>query len=111
MCAVSATHNESGDIPYFWFAIHQAQIEFMEPAKTPYVCLGCASAETTLLIPLSVVAGILDSVSVTKTEGRQHWHIVIQKRAGRFVARLLGVKYGPDFTDYNMGANAAASIQ
>ena len=55
MCAVSATHKESGDVPYFWFALHRAQIEFLEAAQSPYVCFGCASAETTLLIPLPVV--------------------------------------------------------
>jgi hypothetical protein len=46
MCAVSATHKGSGDIPYFWSAPHRAQIEFLEAAQSPYVCLGCASSET-----------------------------------------------------------------
>jgi hypothetical protein len=111
MCAVSATHNESGDIPYFWFAFHRAQLEFLETAKFPYVCLGCASSETTLLIPLSALQGALDLLSMTKTEDRQYWHIVIQKKLGKFIVRLLGAKDGPDLTEFNIGvaAKVAAS--
>jgi hypothetical protein len=105
-CAVSTTHKESGDVPYFWFALHRAQIEFLENAKSPYVCFGCASAETTLLIPLSVIHGLLESISVTKTDDRHYWHIVIQKKLGRFIIRLLGGKDGPDVTEYNVGAAA-----
>lgn len=104
-CAVSATHKESGDVPYFWFALHRAQIEFLETARSPYTCFGCASAETTLLIPLLVVRDLLDSISVTKTEDRHYWHIVIQK----FVIRLLGGKDGPDATEYNVGSAAKPS--
>ena len=28
-CAVPTPHNESGDVPYFWFALHRAQIDFL----------------------------------------------------------------------------------
>jgi len=110
MCAVSATHKESGDVPYFWFALHRAQIEFLEAAHSPYVCFGCAAAETTLLIPLPVVRDLLESVSVTKTDDRHYWHIVIQKKLGKFIIRLLGAKDGPDFTEYNIGAAAKATV-
>ena len=103
-CAVSAPHNESGDVPYFWFALHRAQIDFLEAAQSAYVCFGCASAETTLLIPLPEVLGLLESVSVTKTEDRHYWHIVIQKKLGKFVIRLLGARDGPDCTQYNIGS-------
>jgi uncharacterized protein with ParB-like and HNH nuclease domain len=104
MCAVSATHKESGDIPYFWFALHRAQIEFLEAAQSPYVCLGCASSATTLLVPLPILKAVLQSVSVTKTEDRDYWHIVIQKKVGKYVLRLLGGKDGPDLTEYNIGS-------
>ena len=103
MCAVSATHKESGDVPYFWFALHGAHLAFLEPAESPYICLGCSSAETTLLVPLSAIRSCLDLLSVTKTEDRQYWHIVIQKKMGRFVLRLLGGKDGPDLTGFNIG--------
>jgi Protein of unknown function (DUF1524) len=110
MCAVSATHKESGDVPYFWFALHRAQLEFLEAAQSPYICFGCASSETTLLIPLPAIRGILDSISVTKTEDRDYWHIVIQKKMGKFIIRLLGAKDGPDLTEYNIGAAAKATV-
>ncbi|MBN8734007.1 MAG: DUF262 domain-containing protein [Acidobacteria bacterium] len=109
-CAVSATHKETGDIPYFWFALHRAQVDFLDPAESPYTCFGCASAETTLLVPLPVIRDILDSISMTKTEDREYWHIVIQKKQGKFILRLLGSKDGPDLTSYNIGAAAKASI-
>ncbi len=104
MCAVSATHKESGDIPYFWFALHRAQVEFLETAQSPYTCFGCASAETTLLVPLPVISATLGSISVTKTDDRDYWHIVIQKKQGRFILRLLGAKDGPDLTEYNISS-------
>ena len=111
MCAVSATHKESGDVPYFWFALHRAQVDFLDTAQSPYVCFGCASSETTLLVPLPVILSILDSISVTKTEDRDYWHIVIQKKQGRFVIRLLGAKDGPDLTEYNIGSATKTTVK
>jgi hypothetical protein len=110
MCAVSATHKETGDIPYFWFALHRAQVDFLDTAQSPYTCFGCASAETTLLVPLPVIRGVLDSISVTKTEDRDYWHIVIQKKQSKFIIRLLGGKDGPDLTAYNIGSAAKATV-
>jgi hypothetical protein len=110
MCAVSATHKETGDVPYFWFALHRAQVEFLETAKSPFVCLGCASSETTLLVPLPVIRGTLDLISVTKTDDREYWHIVIQKKSGKFIVRLLGAKDGPDLTEYNIGSAAKVTV-
>jgi hypothetical protein len=103
MCAVSATHKESGDVPYFWFALHGAQLEFLDTAESPYICLGCCSAETTLLVPLSAIRSCLDLLSVTRTEDREYWHIVIQKKMGGFFLRLLGGKDGPDLTEFDIG--------
>jgi hypothetical protein len=110
MCAVSATHNESGEVPYFWFALHNAQLEFLDTAKSPYICLGCSSAKTTLLVPLSAVRSSLGLLSITKTEDRQYWHIVIQKRLGKFVIRLLGARDGPDLTEFDIGSNGTSVI-
>lgn len=109
-CAVSATHNESGDVPYFWFALHRTHVEFLETAQSPYVCLGCSSSETTLMIPLSAIRGFLDLVSMTNTEDRHYWHIVIQKKLGKFILRLLQGKDGPDLTEFNIGSAASTSV-
>ena len=90
-------------MPSTWFALHVVQLEFLDTAESPYICLGCSSPETTLLVPLSAIRSCIDSLSVTKTEDRQYWHIVIQKKMGRFVLRLLGGNDGPDLTGFNIG--------
>jgi hypothetical protein len=61
------------------------------------------------LIPLPVLRNLVDSVSVTKTEDRHYCHIVVQKKIGRFVVRLLGGKDGPDLTEFNIGAATQAA--
>jgi hypothetical protein len=109
MCAVSAEHNEAGGIPYYWFAFHKTQLEFLHQAATPWVCLGCGSAETTLLLGLSELQDSLELLSVTKTEDRHYWHIVVQRKAGRLLLRLLGGTDGPDLTDFNIGTVARSA--
>lgn len=100
-CAVSALHVESRDTPYFWFGFNSSQQDFLRTAEQPFVCLGCASAETTLLVPLAVIQSLLDSMSIS--EVAQHRHIVVQKKMGRLVLLLLGGKDGPDLTEFNIG--------
>ena len=100
MCAVSTEHNETGGTPYFWFALHKTQLVFLQESSMAWVCLGCGSAEVTLLVPLPELINNLALLSVTKTEDRHYWHIVIFKRMGRLVLRLLGAQDGPDLTDF-----------
>ena len=38
VCAVSAEHNESGGTPYFWFAVHLKQLEFLDAAPSAWLC-------------------------------------------------------------------------
>jgi hypothetical protein len=104
MCAVSGIHEESRDLPYFWFGFHVSQLEFLTAAEQPYVCLGCSSAETTLLVPLAVIQGSLDSMSISAVV--QHRHIVVQEKMGRLILRLLGGKDGADLTEFNIGSVA-----
>jgi hypothetical protein len=109
-CAVSTAHDESRELPYFWFGLHKAQVEFLSKSRSPYLCLGCSSAQSTLLVPLPVVLNILSQVSVTKTDDRQYWHLVIQKRSGRFVLRLLGGQDGPDLTEFDIGSGSKSAV-
>lgn len=104
MCAVSAEHNETGGTPYFWFAFHKTQLDFLQQSEKAWISLGCGSAETTLLIGLPEISNNLALMSITKTEDRHYWHIVIAKRMGRLVLHLLGGTDGPDLTDFNIGA-------
>jgi hypothetical protein len=100
VCAVSGMHGEGNEYPYYWFAFHRAQLEFLTASKKPFVCLGCGAAAATLLMPLSVLLPHLSSISITEQDDRYYWHIVIQKKADRLVLRLLGGVDGPDLTDY-----------
>jgi hypothetical protein len=109
MCAVSGEHNEAGGIPYYWFALHKYQLEFLRQAEMPWICLGCGSAETTLLFLLSEIRDSLDLLSVTKAEDRYYWHLVLQKRSGRLVLRLLGGVDGPDLTGFDIGQHPSAA--
>jgi hypothetical protein len=102
VCAVSAEHNENADTPYYWYGFHQTQLEFLEGVAKSWVCLGCGSPETTLLIPLSSLRVVLSQMSVTKTEDRYYWHLVVHKKNGKLILRLLGGQEGPELTAFQV---------
>ena len=103
-CAVSAIHAKPRDTPNFWFGFHPRHLEFLKDAEVSYVCLGCSSSETTLLVPLASIQSFLDSMSASVAA--QHRHIVVQKKAGRFILRLLDGKDGPDLSEFNIGSGS-----
>ena len=49
-------------------------------------------------------------MSATKTEDRHYWHIVIAKRMGNLIVRLLGGTDGPDLTDSNIGTSIKPTL-
>jgi uncharacterized protein with ParB-like and HNH nuclease domain len=100
VCAVSAEHNETGGVPYFWFALHLKQIEFMDAAPSAWLCFGCGSPGQTLIVPESVVKPFLGQMSLSTGEDRHYWHVVVQRRNGKLILRLLGAIDGPDLTEY-----------
>jgi uncharacterized protein with ParB-like and HNH nuclease domain len=100
VCAVSTEHDEEGNTPYFWFAFHLRQLEFLECAPEAFLCLGCGSPGSTLLIPLSVLKPLLKQMSESTGEDRHYWHVVVQKKNGNLPLRLLGSVDGPDLTDF-----------
>ena len=100
VCAVSAEHNESGGTPYFWFAVHFKQLEFLEASPSAWLCLGCGSAGQTLLVPPSVIKPFLAQMSESTGDDRHYWHVVVQRKNGRLVLRLLGAIEGPDLTEF-----------
>jgi uncharacterized protein with ParB-like and HNH nuclease domain len=102
VCAVSGEHKETSGTPYYWFAFHRSQLDFLSMSEKSFICLGCGSASYTLLVPLAILQASLGSLSVTKSDTRHYWHIVIQRKSGRLVLRLLGGSDGPDLTDYNL---------
>ena len=96
VCAVSALHRENGGGPYFWFSVHQSQIDFLRQAPSSWFCFGCGSAKNTLLIPASDVEELLPNLSGSAEEGRRYWHVVVQNRDGAFSLRLPGAIDGPN---------------
>jgi hypothetical protein len=100
VCAVSAEHNESGGIPYFWFGVRHSQLEFLEQAPSAWLCLGCGSAKQTLLVPPSVITPLLPQMSETTRENRELWHVVVHRKNGKLVLRLLGGIDGPDLSQF-----------
>jgi hypothetical protein len=110
ICAVSGEHNESSGIPYYWFAVHRNQLKFLESSAAPWICLGCGSAESTLLLPLSLLQKEFEFMSVTHKDDRHYWHVVIQKKNSGLILRLLGAKDGPDLTGYNVAASVPQSV-
>jgi uncharacterized protein with ParB-like and HNH nuclease domain len=100
VCAVSAEHNESGGIPYFWFAVHFKQLVFLEAAPSAWLCFGCGSSGQTLVVPALVVKPLLAKMSVSTGDDRHYWHVVVQRRNGKLVLRLLGAVDGPDLTEF-----------
>jgi hypothetical protein len=100
VCAVSAEHNEGGGIPYFWFAVHLKQLEFLEGASSAWLCFGCGSPRQTLLVPASFIKPFLTQMSVSTGDDRHYWHVVIQGKGGKLVLRLLGAIDGPDLTEF-----------
>jgi hypothetical protein len=99
VCAVSAEHNETGGTPYFWFAVHLRQLEFLDAAPSSWLCFGCGSAKQTLLIQVATIKPLFSQMSVSTGEDRHYWHVVVQKKNGKLVLRLLGALDGPDLTE------------
>jgi hypothetical protein len=53
-----------------------------------------------LVMPVSIVKPYLSQMSVSTGEDRHYWHLLVQRRNGRFVLRLLGATDGPDLTEF-----------
>jgi hypothetical protein len=93
-------YNESGGIPYFWFAVHLKQLEFLKAAPSGWLCFGCGSPGQTLVVPASVIKPLLTQMSVSTGDDRHYWHVVLQRKTGKLVLRLLGAIDGPDLTEF-----------
>ena len=99
-----AEHNESGGTPYFWFAVHLKQLEFLETAPSAWLCFGCGAVGQTLLVPPSVIKPLLAQMSESTGDDRHYWHLVVQRKNGRLVLRLLGAIDGPDLTGFGFSS-------
>ena len=76
VCAVSREHLRSGQ-PFFWFAFHPHQRDFLIASSTAFLVFGCGSPENLLLVPFSDFVGWLDGLNMTDTGDRSYWHVHI----------------------------------
>jgi hypothetical protein len=100
VCAVSTEHKEDTESPYYWFALHRKQLEFLTAASGSWLCYGCGSVACTLLIPINEIQKHLANMSITSNNDRHYWHIVIQKQKDHLILRLKGGLEGPDLTSF-----------
>jgi len=97
VCAVSTVHGEDSAIPYFWFGVHPAEIEFLKGAKSAFFCFGCGSADKTLLLPLTEVEKRKNEMS---RSARGHWHLVVDELEERLKFRPTGQGHRLDLSEY-----------
>jgi hypothetical protein len=109
VCAVSAEHGETSGIPYYWFAFHQSQLEFLSASDKPFVCLGCGSAARIVLMPLKVLQASLGSLSMTRAIIDTIGTSLFRKKEDQLLLKLLGGGYGPDLTEYNISTVPVAN--
>jgi uncharacterized protein with ParB-like and HNH nuclease domain len=109
VCVVSAENTKGRSIPYFWFGLDREKLEFLKGAASAWFCFGCGTPAGTLLVPLSVIEPLLGQMS--ESNDRDRWHVVIQKRNGRFILRLLDSIDGPDLTGFLVLPAEAASTK
>lgn len=97
VCAVSTVHGEDSLTPYFWFAVHPAEIEFLDKSKSAFFCFGCGSGDKTLLVPLPEIQKRTSEMS---RSARGHWHLVVDTSEGKLEFRPIGQGHHEDWGRY-----------
>ena len=100
VCSVSTERKKFGETSDFWFGFRYIHLQFLQDAPTSLLCLGCGSPDRILLVPLAILAPLLEQMSRSIGDGRNHWNIVIQRRSARLVLKLLGAVDGPDLQQF-----------
>ena len=97
-CAVSAEHDENSETPYYWFGFPPAEQIVLEATNSPWICLGCGSADTTLLIPARLILDLIPRMSVSVDA--VHSHLVVHLKRGKYLLMLLGGVEGLELNQY-----------
>ncbi|MFN8658167.1 MAG: hypothetical protein U0105_17655 [Candidatus Obscuribacterales bacterium] len=84
VCAVSKVHERYSQ-PYFWYAFHPHQQEFLESANRSYLALGCGSEANLLLIPFSDFQQWLAGMNITQKDDRFYYHIQVSQENSKFL--------------------------
>jgi hypothetical protein len=69
----------------------------LEGAKSAFFCLGCGSAEKTLLLPL---AEVLKRRNEMSRSARGHWHFVVDVIEEKLEFRPIGQGHRSDLSEY-----------
>jgi hypothetical protein len=92
VCIASKEYVLSGQ-RHYWFSFHPYQKEYLQQFTKSYVCLGCGSAKTVLLVPTSKWFPWLESMNVTQLPDRFYWHVRINLSSSYLVlVRKKGAK-------------------
>ena len=73
-CVVSKMH-ERQNHPFYWFAFHPRQKEFLEQSAKGFIALGCGSEENVLLVPLDDLEQWIGDLWTTTKDERTYWHL------------------------------------
>lgn len=76
ICLASREHDR-GSFPYYWFAYHKHQRDYLLSRTHSYLALGCGSADDVLIIPARDLEAWVPGMNKTATEDREYWHLQI----------------------------------
>lgn len=99
VCAVSKVHERYSQ-PYFWYAFHPHQQEFLKNAKQSFLALGCGSEANLLLIPFTDFEQWLQGMNITHKEDRFYYHIQVSQESGKFLLVRRKGQQKIDLTKY-----------
>ena len=97
--AVSREHLRSGQ-PFFWFAFHPHQQDFLGAAPQGSLVLGCGSAANLLLVPFDRLSSWLEGLNITDTGERKYWHVQVVQEGPTFSLLRKAGFHRIDLTSY-----------
>lgn len=98
-CAVSKKHVRQNK-PFYWFAFHPSQKEYLQKAALSYAAFGCGSEDVIFLFPLEKLLGWLPNLNQTSNSQRHYWHIQITNINERWFLLLKSGHKDIDITEY-----------
>ena len=84
VCLVSRAYDEDSG---FWFSFHNHSKEKLLKVENSYLCLGCGSENSILMIPIQDIMQWLDKLGTTESKGRFYHHLRIKKRNDKFLIK------------------------
>ena len=86
VCLVSRKYDDRGDRD-FWFTFYAHQKEKLLKVENGYLCLGCGSENSILIIPIKDITQWLDKLGTTEKKGKFCNHLRIKIRNDKFLIK------------------------